>query len=75
MIARCDACGRSYLEIDARRVAEPRPRCVACLVDDIETDTADDIRAAADALRVLVSVPFSWFHGRERGKRGKLQGV
>ncbi len=64
MITRCTVCGRAFLETDARRVDAVRPLCVSCLIDDIETDTAADIRTAADALRVLASVPFSWFHNR-----------
>ena len=69
MIARCDTCGRAYLEIDARRVAEPRPRCVSCLVDNVETDTADDMRAVADALRAIAAIPVSWYQRQQKGKR------
>ena len=69
MIARCDACGREYLETDARRVAEPRPRCVSCLIDEIETDaeTRGQLRAIGDALRAISSAPLSWCRQQTRG--------
>jgi hypothetical protein len=63
MIARCDTCGRAFLEIDCRRQAPPA-RCVTCALDELTAGEVDSIATAGEALRVLAAVPASWVHRR-----------
>ena len=66
MITRCSVCGRAFMETDARRVDAPRPVCVSCLIDAMETDAdaRGQFRTVADALRAIAAVPVSWYRGR-----------
>ena len=68
MIARCDTCGRSFLEIDSRRQVLPA-RCAGCELDSITTGEAVRIAAAGRALQVLAAVPAAWVTCRRRLQR------
>jgi hypothetical protein len=67
MIARCNSCGQSYLEIDSRRIADPSPLCVNCALDDIERTESKRIAVAASALCSIAAVPSRWIGGN-RGR-------
>jgi hypothetical protein len=60
MIARCESCARSFLEIDSRKIADPLPLCSACALDDIERAERERIAEAGKALEVIASAPASW---------------
>ena len=64
MIARCSDCGRSYLEIDSRRIGERFPRCSACELERIAEAEAERIGSAAQALRALAAIPAHWIGGK-----------
>ena len=59
-VLRCSACGRSYLEIDSRKISDLNPLCVSCALDDIERAEAERIAEAGKALKVITSAPKSW---------------
>ena len=69
MILRCDMCGRAFLEIDARRVAAPRPLCVECLITECEraADTRGEFARLADALLSISAMPAAWYRARRAG--------
>ena len=60
MIARCDDCGRAYLEIDSRKLADPEPLCAHCALDGIERGEAERLADAGDELACIASAPASW---------------
>lgn len=66
MIARCDSCARSYLEIDSRKLSHPL-YCVTCSLNRIERMEAERIAQAASALRSLAAIPAAWI-GRKRAR-------
>jgi hypothetical protein len=68
MIARCDTCARSYLEIDSRKLEHPL-LCCSCAIDSIAQGEALRIAAAAQALRAIATIPAQWIAGNRKRAR------
>ena len=65
MIARCESCARSFLEIDSRKLERPL-LCVSCTVDMIAQGEALRIAEASQALLSIAAIPAQWIAGNRK---------